>query len=1765
MSPMTRSIHDQERPSLFTRHFSRRKQDIAFRMLSGLRPLLLVLALLTGSLGSTAWASIVNEPMTGATAPGWVIGGTAFLTASTGVDPVGNGWLRLTDPGNNEAGFAFFDSPFDISQGVVIQFDYATWGGNGADGYSVFLFDGSYNASTFSVGASGGSLGYAQKTVAPIDPGLTGGYIGVGVDEYGNFSNPTEGRIGGPGQQANEVGVRGPYNHPSGAYYWLGGSGTLATQLAFNNQLYRPIQSGVQYRKVVIYLTPVAAPNYLRVDTYVQFGYNQPLTPVVTGLYTGQPVPASVKIGYAASTGGSTNYHEIRNLLIDPLQTDINLVMTKTVSSPTVTAGGPVVYTLTARNNGPYTQGTATNMPISDTLPALLTGATWTCAGANGGTCSAASGSGNINTTATLPFNASVSYTIRSTVVGTAALGSVITNTATLTPPAGITDYLASDNTATVTTTITGPTVTLSGTIYSDANHNGVLDGGEVSPNLATIYAKLFRTADMTTALQAVLYTRATGVYSFSNVPSYDNYTIILSTNNTLTDPTPIDPSANWIYTLPVNYTLSNIAVTNSSIANLNFGLYNGSRISGKVINDNGLNGAPSNANDGVLNAAETGIAGVTVRLTNTTGGTTYDTTTTDSGGNFALYTNTASATLRIYETNLTGYVSVNANAGSTAGAYTMAGEYISFAYTRYANNATGGYTSVVFSDVQDNTFTPTPLGQSNLQTYSVYYGHTFTPNTGGSVSFSTASRSQAGWPALVYYQDVNCNGSYDAGTDIALPASLTASAGTPICLLVKDTIPAGATLGTTDVIVTRATFTFTNSAGPVVSTYNVTDTTTVASPAGSVTVSGTVYSDVNHNGVLDGGETSSNVAGIYAKLFYASNLASAQLVTAVTQTTGAYTFVSVPTNTNYVIILSSTNTTTYDPSFPNAQWVYTSPANYTLAVAVGGANLTSQNFGVFNGTRIDGIVIQDDGGTAGPSSANNGVQNAGEPGISGVTMSICDNASCTATDTETADAGGKYSLFVPWATNFATARVTQTLIPAGDLMVNYNPGNATGSAANPSSRYVTFTFSRGTEIANLLFSDVPGNSFTPATGAQSGAQTASLYYPHTFTPGSGGSVSFAPSLRSQGTWSAVAYYLDTNCNGVYDAGTDTLISGSLTATKGTPICILAKDTILATAPSGTTDTIVTQATFTYTSSYGPLMLTSSVTDTTTVITPNLTTSTKTWTDLSGGPGGTSVYPSDVLQYTITLTSTSTVTALGVQVTDAISANLSNFVVMSIPAGASDYSTATTLDVRNITVPPNGSATIVFISTVAAASGSVTNTANVTLPAGAGPAITATTATIVSLTGNKPLYLYSTGSSPYLLSRTTPTTSAAVPVSTGTGTVVWQEGPVLQSNVTLNNTNPIPVNLNLASSSTGTVNFLLTLACSGGGSTSRQYSSYALTTTVTQYALNVPASTLPCNAGNRYTLSIYVTSARSITVTPINGANYSAVVLPSQNVISVNSINSSIATYPSTTSPAPGYFTGGQTVYVQAVVSDPFGSFDIVTAPTITIKDPSGAFPVSNAAMTIKDDSGAATKTFEYAYTVPAAGPGGTWSITINAKEGTENTVSDTGVGTFRVVLKPSLTMLKVVQTYSDPYNSTTNPKAIPGAVMLYTITTTNSGPGTAQNMTITDTIPANTVMYVGDIAGTGSGPVLFTDGPSLSPAAPASGLSYSFGGLGIGADSIAFSNTGGAPYTYTPVPDANGFDANVKGIQITPSGSFNASDGVNNPAFSLKFRVQIQ
>jgi uncharacterized repeat protein (TIGR01451 family) len=162
-------------------------------------------------------------------------------------------------------------------------------------------------------------------------------------------------------------------------------------------------------------------------------------------------------------------------------------------------------------------------------------------------------------------------------------------------------------------------------------------------------------------------------------------------------------------------------------------------------------------------------------------------------------------------------------------------------------------------------------------------------------------------------------------------------------------------------------------------------------------------------------------------------------------------------------------------------------------------------------------------------------------------------------------------------------------------------------------------------------------------------------------------------------------------------------------------------------------------------------------------------------------------------------------------------------------------------------------------------------------------------------------------------------------------------------------------------------------------------------------------------------------------------------------------------------------------------------------------------------------------------------------------------------ITTARII--PALTVVKSSSIVSDPQNGATNPKAIPGALMNYTVTVTNTNAGTADaaSTTITDAVPANMRLYVSDVGGVGSGPVAFTNGATTS------GLSYSFTSLASTTDGIAFSNNGGTTWTYTPVPDANGYDSNVTNFRISPTGTFNGAAGGNNPSFQLQLRMQVR
>ena len=256
------------------------------------------------------------------------------------------------------------------------------------------------------------------------------------------------------------------------------------------------------------------------------------------------------------------------------------------------------------------------------------------------------------------------------------------------------------------------------GTVYNDSGtgggiaHNGIADGSEAGVNAGlTYYAKIFRSADLgTTVATPVQVNATTGAYSFSGIPAYGSYTVILSSTATANLYDPSFPSANWISVSPANLALPNVPANGANLSGQDFFLYNGSRITGKVIRDDGFNGSVSNAYDGILNGAEAGLAGVTVTLPMMPIFPRSPMTplSRDANGNFTLYTNMASATLRIYETNPAGYISVSFNPGTTAGTYAIGGDYLRFAYTLYTD-----YSGVIFGEITQPPSHFTPAAQS--------------------------------------------------------------------------------------------------------------------------------------------------------------------------------------------------------------------------------------------------------------------------------------------------------------------------------------------------------------------------------------------------------------------------------------------------------------------------------------------------------------------------------------------------------------------------------------------------------------------------------------------------------------------------------------------------------------------------------------------------------------------------------------------------------------------------------------------------------------------------------------------------------------------------------------------------------------------------------------------------------------------------------------------------------------------------------------------
>jgi hypothetical protein len=257
-----------------------------------------------------------------------------------------------------------------------------------------------------------------------------------------------------------------------------------------------------------------------------------------------------------------------------------------------------------------------------------------------------------------------------------------------------------------------------------------------------------------------------------------------------------------------------------------------------------------------------------------------------------------------------------------------------------------------------------------------------------------------------------------------------------------------------------------------------------------------------------------------------------------------------------------------------------------------------------------------------------------------------------------------------------------------------------------------------------------------------------------------------------------------------------------------------------------------------------------------------------------------------------------------------------------------------------------------------------------------------------------------------------------------------------------------------------------------------------------------------------------------------------------------------------------GFARPGSAIELYLAAADPTGFGEGVTYLTL-LGEGSGADLAATTGSygpaAINGLAQGSDTTNRFAFRIPA--PGG---VSVGSRlTGTTTLGGQTSEFSGNVIVTggPNLVHAKTVAVVEDPFNSTTNPKSIPGSLQRYTLRVTNQGTGPVDNdsLVLIDAVPAGTDLRVVDFGAPGSGPVAFGNGT------PSSALSYSFTALGSVTDGLDFSNDGGTTWTYVPVPDANGVDAAVTHLRVRPVGTMAANTGAGDPWFELQFRVRVE
>lgn len=545
---------------------------------------------------------------------------------------------------------------------------------------------------------------------------------------------------------------------------------------------------------------------------------------------------------------------EIDSVVIDNDETarPPDVAIDKTASVATARPGDTFQYVLTVENLS--TEYAANGVAIEDALPAGITLlASSGCIEDPVGvpTCSLGDLEPGVSTAVTLEVQ-----------VDPGTSGDIVNSaSATLVEQ----DADPSDNSDSATVTVI-PGVSVAGTVYHDLAPNGRPDGADGATGLTSWVKRVNEpdgdcaSLDGGPAVEAAAVA-ADGSYAFAAVPD-GSWCLLLDDNDTLTDVTPFDANAaGWWFISPPDGVRTTL-VAGVAVSGQDFGLFEGSRVSGTVFLDDGRLAAaaagasdPSAANNGVIDAAEPGVPGVRVEAGD---GTSTRSVVTDGAGGYELYLPaawSAPVTLSHPLRPATGYHD------RTAPQLAATWDGSDVATVSYAATD-GGDAGYDFGVVAASRLRPDRQGQATSPG-GARYTHLFTPGTLGTVDLAlTGGR----WSYQVFL-DEDCDGTIapDEQSDVlaggftvgdAWPRDADgALAGCAVELIVS--VPAGEAGGRLDLAVLTAALAWQNNTG-VADEVAVSDATTIAGGAVSAgkrvrnVTEGTAFATVGQGGPGD-------------------------------------------------------------------------------------------------------------------------------------------------------------------------------------------------------------------------------------------------------------------------------------------------------------------------------------------------------------------------------------------------------------------------------------------------------------------------------------------------------------------------------------------------------------------------------------------------------------------------------------------------------------------------------------------------------------------------------------------------------------------------------------------------------------------------------------------------------------------------------------------------------------------------------------------------